>query len=273
MAAGWPTKVSYANGDLFSASDINDTNGTLNYIDPTSATNNQVITRDSTAPGKVKWAASATSVLTTTGDVLYASAPNTLARLAAGTSGQVLTANGAGVAPSYQAVASGGMTLIATSGTLSGASYTFSSIPGTYRNLYLDITAAKGDTINPVIGMRANGINGTACYSTTYITSTITAGTATSYRVGAMTTSTVCQLDAAITIANYATSTVGAKVINSTSDALQIGTANRTNETGFGAVIGTSASAFDGVGAITSLTFINSTGSFTAGVINLYGVK
>jgi hypothetical protein len=30
MAVGFPTKVTYANGDVFSASDINDTNGTLN---------------------------------------------------------------------------------------------------------------------------------------------------------------------------------------------------------------------------------------------------
>lgn len=30
MAVGFPAKVSYANGDVFSASDINDTNGTLN---------------------------------------------------------------------------------------------------------------------------------------------------------------------------------------------------------------------------------------------------
>jgi len=273
MAAGWPTKVTYANGDVFNASDINDTNGTLNYINPTSATDNQVLTRDNVATGKVKWANSPANTLTTTGDILYASAANTPARLAAGTSGYVLTANGAGVAPSYQAATSGGMTLIATSGTLSGASYTFSSIPGTYRNLYLDITAAKVDTINATVGLRANGITGTACYATTYITSTITAGTATSYRVGAMTTSTACQLDATITIANYATSTVGAKVINSTSDALQINTANRNSEIGFGAVIGTSASGFQGVGAITSLTFINSTGSFSAGVIDLYGVK
>ena len=32
MAAGWPTKVTYANGDVFSASDINDTNGTINLL-------------------------------------------------------------------------------------------------------------------------------------------------------------------------------------------------------------------------------------------------
>jgi len=56
MAAGWPTKVTYANGDVFSASDINDTNGTLNYIDPTSATDGQILTRDNASGGKVKWA-------------------------------------------------------------------------------------------------------------------------------------------------------------------------------------------------------------------------
>jgi hypothetical protein len=57
MAAGWPTKVTYANGDVYSASDVNDTNGTLNYIDPTSATDGQVLTRDAASGGKVKWAA------------------------------------------------------------------------------------------------------------------------------------------------------------------------------------------------------------------------
>jgi hypothetical protein len=32
MAVGFPTKVSYANGDVFSSSDINDTNGTINLL-------------------------------------------------------------------------------------------------------------------------------------------------------------------------------------------------------------------------------------------------
>jgi len=35
MATGWPMKVSYANGDVFSASDINDTNGTINLLTTT----------------------------------------------------------------------------------------------------------------------------------------------------------------------------------------------------------------------------------------------
>jgi len=68
---------------------------------PSGGTANQVLTRTATAS---EWANGSKATLTTTGDLLYASAANTPARLAAGTSGYVLTANGAGVAPSYQAI-------------------------------------------------------------------------------------------------------------------------------------------------------------------------
>ncbi len=52
----------------------------------------------------------------TTGDILYASASNTLSKLSAGTSGYVLTSNGAGVAPSWQSTL-----LTTTTVTLSSA--------------------------------------------------------------------------------------------------------------------------------------------------------
>jgi hypothetical protein len=35
MATGWPMKTTYANGDVFSASDVNDTNGTINLLTST----------------------------------------------------------------------------------------------------------------------------------------------------------------------------------------------------------------------------------------------
>ena len=132
MAAGWPTKVTYADGDVFSASNINDTNGTLNYIDPTSATDKQVLTRDAASGGKVKWADSPANTLTTTGDLYYASAANTPARLGIGATDQVLKVSGGvpvwGSAPSA-------MTLIATNTISSGTTSVFSSIPGTYKTL------------------------------------------------------------------------------------------------------------------------------------------
>jgi len=63
MAVGLPTKVTYANGDVFSASDINDTNGTINLLNPTAK-----------------------------GSIISASAANTPSRLAVGANDLVLTA-------------------------------------------------------------------------------------------------------------------------------------------------------------------------------------
>lgn len=66
MAVGFPTKTTYANGDVFSASDINDTNGTLNTLNPTAK-----------------------------GSIISASAANTASRLAVGTNNSVLIADSA----------------------------------------------------------------------------------------------------------------------------------------------------------------------------------
>jgi hypothetical protein len=49
MAVGFPAKTTYVDGDVFSASDINDTNGTLNLISPTTnfaAGKNKIINGD-----------------------------------------------------------------------------------------------------------------------------------------------------------------------------------------------------------------------------------
>lgn len=61
----------------------------------------------------------------TTGDLLYASASNTLSKLAAGTATYVLTANGAGTAPSWQApsVLTLGTLAVTANGTTCSSSY------------------------------------------------------------------------------------------------------------------------------------------------------
>jgi len=71
------------------------------------STNNYSLFADSAEALGLKWAASPTSTLTTTGDLLASSAPNVLARIAGGASGELLTGNGAGVLPTFQAAAGG----------------------------------------------------------------------------------------------------------------------------------------------------------------------
>ena len=103
------------------------------------------------------WSSSATSVLSTTGDLLYASGANTLARLAGGTSGDVLTANGAGVAPSYQTPSGGGTYSELVNTTLGSAGNLTGTWVGTYRVLQIYVYAKSvGGTAN---GIRWNGDN------------------------------------------------------------------------------------------------------------------
>ncbi len=80
---------------------------------------------------------------TTLGDIAYrSSTANTNTRLAIGTTGQVLTVSG-GV-PTWATAATGGMTLIDTK-TLDNTvtNYTFTSIPGTYKELVIVATSLQ----------------------------------------------------------------------------------------------------------------------------------
>jgi hypothetical protein len=101
------------------------------------------------------------SVITTTGDVIYASGANTPARLGIGTSGQVLQVSGG--LPAWGTAPAGGMTLISTT-TLSGASVTLSSIPTGYVNLYLLIKNVTPSANNSIF-LRMNGVSTANTYA------------------------------------------------------------------------------------------------------------
>jgi hypothetical protein len=95
------------------------------------------------------------TLLTTTGDVIYASAANTPARLGIGTTGQVLQVSGG--LPAWGTAPSGGMTLISTT-ALTGASVTLSSIPSGYNHLYLLVKGVTPSATNN-FSFRINGVS------------------------------------------------------------------------------------------------------------------
>jgi len=114
-------------GDIEYRSSTSNTNTRLGI-----GTSGQALTVVAGAPS---WAASPTSVLTTTGDSLYASAANTLARLGIGSTGQVLTV--ASGLPSWATPSAGVMTLISETVASANSSIDLTSIPSTYTQLLL----------------------------------------------------------------------------------------------------------------------------------------
>jgi hypothetical protein len=106
---------------------------------------------------------------TTLGDLAYSSATaNTNTRLGVGSTGQVLTV-ASGVPSWATPAAGGGMTLINTGGTtLSGASTTISSIPSTYKSLYILVEAVRNTTSGSGANYRFNSDTGTKYVSREY---------------------------------------------------------------------------------------------------------
>jgi hypothetical protein len=79
------------------------------------------------------------SIVDAKGDIIAATAADTVARLAVGSNDTVLTADSStATGLKWATPSAGGMTLINTGGTtLTGASTSITSIPGTYKHLYL----------------------------------------------------------------------------------------------------------------------------------------
>lgn len=200
------------------------------------------------------------TLTTTTGDIIYASAANTPARLGIGSTNQVLTVSG-GV-PTWATPSSGGMTLISTT-ALTGSSVTLSSIPQTYNELQLwvenfDPSQSARFRIAPNAGTTASD-NVTLEYAG--------GGTATTQGYqGYMRTYNqfnTTPTNTIIAVFPFYTSTAGRKSAYMTSGFLDGGGGNRTEAT-FCKLES---------GAITSLVLSPDAGTFSGGTAYLYGVK
>jgi hypothetical protein len=207
-------------------------------------------------------AKTAKSTLTTTGDIYYASGANTPARLAIGSTGNVLTV--AGGVPTWAAPAAGGMTVIASgncSSFGSGQTTIISSIPQTYNDLRIVLRGL----------------------STTVATELYlgTGGSYTSWNYGSPNSNG--------TLNGYWALASGNQILASTSDSwIQLDFPDYTNTTSVKKVIAyitmqTSAGTYlndlnignrAGTGAISEVNmWINSNHSFDAGTYTVYGVK
>ena len=211
------------------------------------------------------------TLTTTTGDVIYASAANTPARLGIGSTSQVLTVTGGVPVWATPAGGSGGMTLLDTV-TLSGASVTSASLSGSYKNLQVIIKNQKDNTSDSVqlrcnndantsyfwAGYYANNASGTNSFTTYTSTNSGRAYFAIAY-VGGGTTTNGDQM--VINIYRY--TDTGATLIQADSVFLDSGTLNRMNVTGI----------YKNSSAITSITLLMASGSFSSGTAYIYGVS
>jgi hypothetical protein len=208
-------------------------------------------------------AKTAKSTLTTTGDIYYASAANTPARLGIGSTDQVLKVT-AGI-PAWATASSGGMTLINTGGTtLTGASVTISSIPATYKNLQLIVrnykpTTDGGRLICRVANDSAErykryGQSETGQYFDDDSIEIFSAGD-----------NSAGQGLSRVDFFDYTNTTTW-----KTGETLAF-TNNQTTTTLLN--LAYVAWAYNQTGAISSLTFLSSTGDMTSGTAYLYGVS
>jgi hypothetical protein len=105
-------------------------------------------------------AAIAKTIVDAKGDIIAATAADTVSRLAVGSNDQVLTADSStATGLKWATAASGGMTLLSTT-SLSGASVTISSIPQTYKSLYLLIYGVSNATATGDFRLRFNASTG-----------------------------------------------------------------------------------------------------------------
>lgn len=202
------------------------------------------------------------------GDLIAATAADTVARVAVGTNGQVLMADStaaAGVAWATAAGWSPNLTLLNTGGTaLTGAGTITVSI-SSYDSYFIYIEGASSSNASPYIRLRVNGDSG-GNYSWvnvglqgTSVRADSPAGVSSFYNLGRVGNTAANAMYAMITILGG--KTTGLKPIN----AVAYGDGSSTNESF------STNGYYYGSSAITSISLLASTGNFDAGTVYVYG--
>jgi len=208
------------------------------------------------------------TLLTTTGDIMYASSASNPARLGIGTASQILAVNSGATAPEWVAApSSGSMTLISTT-TLSGTSITLSSIPSTYNDLRIVIRDFLPSSDYTYVKLRFNGDSAsryTTGSASLYGIDTVKAFTASELYASSSNDNAVTNALSIVSVFDYA-NTVTWKFIDVKAIGVDGGTTTSADFSGF-------LGGYNQTGAISSITLFVDAGTFTSGTVLLYGVK
>lgn len=244
------------------------------FVDLKGGTTGQILSKASNTDLDYTWVAPTTGDITgvsvtspitgggTSGNVTIGISSSAVVPSQTGNSGKYLTTDGTN--SSWGTISAGGLTLISSTAMSGSSSITLSSIPQTYVNLLLVMSGARMNNSNTEIFVRPNAsssisdqngiVNGSVA---TFINENIKLG-------GNNSMSRLVDSDAAISIYNY-TSTSTLKPFDFRG--------------GFSPAGGTPTVIFMGgrittTSAITSLVVTNNaSNTFSAGTLNLYGVK
>jgi hypothetical protein len=213
-----------------------------------------------------------TNPMTTTGDTIYSSSGSTPARLGIGSTGQVLTV--AGGVPSWAAAPSAqkSFTLLSTTTTNTGSSFTISSLSG-YDEIRVVLQNVRtNDTGNNAIRLQMNADTTAANYRQSafgYTPSTSFAGT---------TLTSVTISEAGFKLCNHGTSaSMDLNGFMNIAGANKSGAKLMTQATGVnenGNALGIVGGGFySGTSVISSIVLITAGGSFTSGTMYVYGAQ
>jgi hypothetical protein len=203
------------------------------------------------------------------GDIVAATAADTVARLAVGANDTVLTADStAATGLKWATPAAGGMTLLSTT-TLSGASTTISSISGSYTNLQIFIYGMTNNTGQGQFKLTFNALGNSNNYTIVQFTNNGTLATQINQNDAIYFTYSSDNISRnyannvfSLTVNNYA-STASMKSYN-INGYYQGNNWNQGVNGGGG---------FNNTAAISQIVLSNTGGTFSAGTCLVYGVK